>query len=522
MFRHFSSLTSLKITPTKAGVRWTVLFLFLVAVVSSLLIADLKVRALAFHWRDYPLYLQFAAKLFDPHLSDSFSLNPAGGNWLLFYGTEGVDSFHQAVHFEPVKYLFAVLYASFREPLILFSFVAFLYFLPPVYLALIHPLETTADRWLVVLAATVYFVYPPAIFVPTHDIRPFVLLAPLFVLSILAVVHRRPFWEILLLFNLQFLVREEALLLSLAVIVFAWSGPGTNSLARKLVLALTMSWLVWAAVILTFFLWTGYPNRLLAFGRVTGVVLFICLLSLEIGGVLLVTRWLRSRVTHSVGAVVLLVGALFGAARMQSLKDQAPLPPVKDISNMVTVLKEAERFVPPVGEILSSLFVGVCLVVGAVVVGKSSTGKPAIQALLVLLGIFVFADFVFPPALPARIAGYERDTENSADVLGFRESTNKYTSWILCDDETYQAFCDYEHVYVYSRLPWSLVSGNERFYPENLHDVETLLKQHIEYIVVSLGSMSDIDDMLTRTQCTTTLAKQNARFAILQIHRAGK
>ena len=96
-----------------------VLALFLTAVVVAAVFNYFKLRSLGFHTRDFAFYLEFAAKLLDPALSNRYSLNPVGYNFLGcpgvdFPGTEGTGNFHQAIHFEPMKYIYAVVYRLSR------------------------------------------------------------------------------------------------------------------------------------------------------------------------------------------------------------------------------------------------------------------------------------------------------------------------------------------------------------------------------------------------------------------------
>ena len=115
------------------------IILYLLAVVASSFYAELKYKSLNFHTRDYAYYVQFSSKLLDSKMAKSYSLNPEGYNWLRYYGTEGVDNFHRSLHFEPIKYVYAVLYYFAPTPRVLFWLASLIYFLPVVYLAFAVP-----------------------------------------------------------------------------------------------------------------------------------------------------------------------------------------------------------------------------------------------------------------------------------------------------------------------------------------------------------------------------------------------
>src|SRR5512144_431039 len=84
--------------------------IFVAAVVTAGVFANLKRLGLRYDSIDYPFYAQFAAKFFDPQLPKSFSAQPDGYNFLGYHGTEGTYSVNQSLHLEPVKYLYALVF----------------------------------------------------------------------------------------------------------------------------------------------------------------------------------------------------------------------------------------------------------------------------------------------------------------------------------------------------------------------------------------------------------------------------
>ena len=75
---------------------------YILAVVISTMLCNVKFRALGFHNRDYAFYLEFASKLLDDHSGHAYSMNPEGENWLFMRGTEGINGFQRTIHPESI------------------------------------------------------------------------------------------------------------------------------------------------------------------------------------------------------------------------------------------------------------------------------------------------------------------------------------------------------------------------------------------------------------------------------------
>ena len=77
-----------------------VLAVHLVVVAGSVLLLTIKRDSLQFYARDYTYFIEQAARLADPRLSNRFTLNIEGNNFLGLQGTEGVSTIYQAIHAE--------------------------------------------------------------------------------------------------------------------------------------------------------------------------------------------------------------------------------------------------------------------------------------------------------------------------------------------------------------------------------------------------------------------------------------
>ena len=103
-------------------------------------------------------------------------------------------------------------------------------------------------------------------------------------------------------------------------------------------------------------------------------------------------------------------------------------------------------------------------------------------------------------------------------VFDLRETTDPYGTHVLADYATYQAYYDYEHVYVYNRLPWYLVSDDEaRFHPANLTTLQRLTREQIEYVAISNESRESIDELLSLVGMTPVKVVENEQFTVMRL-----
>ena len=502
--------------------------LYLIAVVLSVWFNVLKLNALGFHTRDFPFYLQFAAKLFDPALSNVYSMNPDGYNFLGYDGVEGMRSLLQTIHFEPIKWLFAALYWLTGTPVAIFVFQALIFFLPPLYLAYGQkgkssnqspPLrgrvregaayktptgtDTNAETALFVLAiALLYILFPSTILALADDLRPYTLLAPTFALTILSIHLRRPFWETLLFFNLIFFCREESIVLAIPILGYHFFRSHSHERFSRL-MVLIGNWLLWILAILSYFWWTGYAlNDFLNPLAPVFVWLTPLRLMLILGGffviIVSVMRFLARRenswaqeLENKISLQILSYAVIFAPLVWQAARSKGRKFLNREFSDAAfSFFKDIVLFPK------FTLFF-VATVVLSVLLWELMRSQRQRRVMLTILSLLVIACLYLQSVpwmkTPAVMAGrYRASIVDSALVVALRDSTNKYQSHILADYRTYQAFYDYENIFVYERLPWALVPGEERRFPQNQAVLQTLLAEQIEYI--AFAKDQDADD----------------------------
>ena len=465
--------------------RWTGILLFLVAVITATLFNASKIQALGFHTRDYPYFLQFAAKAFDSQRPDHYALNPCGSNFLGNRGCEGTKSLYHSIHFAPIKFVYALLYNVAPAPITVLIFIAIFHALPVLYLVFVLPARSAADRRWLLLVATFLVVCPTSLEAVSYDARTFSLLAPAFLMLVLSIHVGRPFRETLFFFILLLLVREEALVLAATAIAF--NGFRNNDSTRP-TMWLCGIWMSWLGSSLGYFHWAEFPVDRYSLFYFIYRNPFVYLLLMGVGLVLF------ERVCRRAAS------------------------PATQVAPYCTV------FVPlgiyllraniPEGKwgLYVFAFVILCMLLwDGVQRTIVRTPLQAVFSLLVAGSILVHAT-----STTGTVRGFAVSASVAKLVHDLRAMTDPNQTHILCDYSTYQAFFDYENVYVYNRLPSHLIPDDrDRHYPHNLPVLRQLI-HHVEYVVISRESERDIRALLESTG-TTPLGVENSRYTLLTL-----
>jgi hypothetical protein len=462
--------------------QWTVVLIaFLLMSIISTFYSYCKYKSLNFHPRDYPFYFQTASKLFDQSLTNQFSLNQDGHNFFGYYGTEGVENIHQTLHFEPVKYIYALLYKLFKTPVAIFIFSGCIFFFPVVYFSQIQSRKKESSCFIVSLFTIFYLFSPLALRTASYDLRPFVFLVPLFTMLIFSIHFSRPTWENILLFNSLFIVREEALMFAFVATLYAFAKESSQKKNFFLPKIFAMNWLLYAALLFTYYSWAGFPltsmldvsqrrtnNNFIAIA-ISVIVLFTLLYI-----VYFVYRKLHGSLSSS-GLMLLTYSLIF-------------------IPVFLGIMPYLYRYRSALKRVFSLLFshprfyffyftaLVFIVLVWDLFLKNRKTKIVRCFFWIVMGGVIIFTTRTDYTHFRDCVA-----EKKAADIVfSLRENTDKYKTALLCDYSTYQAFCDYENVFCYNRLPCYIVNGAERYYPSNIHYLKRILERKIEYVVLSI------------------------------------
>jgi len=516
-------------------IKWGILLGIGISIFFSIYFSYVKFLALGYEHFDFAFYLQFAAKLSDPQLIDQYSTNPNGRNFLYFAGPEGYRHFHQAIHFEPIKYVFVVAYYLFKSPISVFTVFGVLYFLPLVYITLIFPLHTAQDRMLLLFTVGIFTFYPSTFKTISWDLRPYIFLAPGLMFALVAIVFRRPLWE--RVFGLMFLLlaREESLILGSCVVAYNFlSEMRQKRNSSKTTTVLGGMLIAWGLITVSYYRWAHYSLNISAkmlervlYVKRTPVIpmIFVCLLLI---GVVAISRYwtgLMKKMDHRVNRFLPVIVFSFCIIPLtmeflyyfkRELHDYQH-PQLLDILKFVFhELLWAPRY---------TLYAVVVLLVAILVWEAMSSAERKKHAWImtmtgILLLIMAVPSLVF---IQRSFSTYRHQFDKySSLVFNARNSTDKYADYILCDRDTYQAFFDYNHIFVYNKIPCYLLKNcfiewDNLFYPRNLPMLQQLVTNDIQYIVTSQKNMNVMRQLLERSGKKWNVIEENAQYVWMAV-----
>jgi hypothetical protein len=479
-----------------------VIGIFLAACGVAVLFNLQKLHSLAFHEKDFVYYLEFAAKLFDPSVTPRFSVNPEGYNVFRLMGTDGAVGLHDAIHLEPIKYVNAAVYRAVGHPVGLFVLSAVVIFGSMLYVVqAARSAERDGSGWFWVLWSLAVVGYPSTFFLASYDLRPYMFLGPLFAASYAAIRFERPRWEAAVFFNALFLVREEALVLGgiLALWVCVGCLRGTADRGRAWLVA--GSWLVWVLVYAWYFLfWTDFswsPRMV----RLTRESPFVAAVALVVGASgVTATFWVCARFRGIWSCVPLLAAGFVGIELLRSWSQMGNSlarsllldPRWTILGYLALVVLIGAPALRRARGVVTAAIVGVSLAV----LGGSSGGLVAEWG-----------------RLRAREgeAGFVRDLA--------RRVLDRHTDRVLTDFAAHQAFYDFEHVYVYSRLPTYIKTGSDRRYPMNRPALAQLMRE-VNAIVVTAGGECTMMELADEAGSALHVGERNGLFVVLVRHPA--
>ncbi len=401
------------------------LVLAALAALGSWWFAELQYQALSYR-PDFGFYHQFAARAANPELADRQSFNVAGDNMFGIIGREGEDGLHQAMHFEPIKYLDVLALRLGGGVALMFLWRALVHAVPLLVLALAA--RRSERPVLLLLAGLAYITFPSFLYHATFDLRPYQFVGPALFALYVAIHQRLSAAVVMACLLVALLAREEAVWLSSFAVVFLrlWS-PERRGLFRA---AATLIG-TWLLLVLGYMAWTGYEVSRSAVGNLVLALAYL-------GSIL--------------GPLVL--------ARLPATENRlhrwAELAAILGPAAVVTAALVRSRWLHDLGWLYFALHPRPFIVipVAVVVLLWLSRERPRL-ARAGLGSTIVFSLLVhgLSPAAPLRRAGaLEERSRSAALVFLERERLDPLRTRVLCDRATCQTFADFEHAFHFNSI----------------------------------------------------------------------
>jgi len=397
----------------------------------------------------------------------------------------------------------------------LLSIIAAIYFLPVLYVLAIAPGHGPQAFGFHLIFVLCYSLYPSVLEAASHDLRPFTLLLPFFSLALFSLLFKRKRWEVLLLFNLLFTAREEALVLGLGIVLIAFvmRGRWRTSNLNSLPWALLLNWGAWMVATMAYYLWTGYetvpPADLLRYiAKLSAFPIWLAAIAV-LGGVAALLLLVRRR-TADYGRVVLVLLALSCMALLPALRDFRGMSP--GAVGLKVLYNQWHSIAPRIALLsLVPLWLGTT---SAIRQRQIVWGQAALA-----LVFLIFSTLPFPDAATSRIKLFRQRQANAANILAFGRSVDPYETAVLCDLDAYQAVCHIDKVRVYERWPHWIIPGEARFFPGNASHVPQFVDEEADYVVMGTASADVLIPLLSRSSARLDTLSVSDLFLILEVKR---
>ena len=477
--------------------------LYLSAVVLVCALGWRKYRALAFHSRDYAYYLQFAARLSDPTLSNRFAVSPFGHSMLGFADIDGRGSLHRGIHFEPLKYLQAVVYAVAPSPMALILVGALLFYLPLLYVFRAMPRGDPSQRRFLVLLALCWAFCPAGIMSALRDLRPIVILAPALFVLVVAILYDRPRWEVLVAAVCLLAVREEGLVLvACCGVMLAGRNVARSRSVWHGLPSLAVAWCCFALLVAVYYRWAGFARapqprslggNLWALRLVPPAVWFALLATVACVAGLLRWRWGEQ------------------ARRVLGLLSFLPIVAVLafHLPSMVRNVHANWSFLAILVGREWSLYATIILMFPVVLRRMVATPKMRGVSETVLwacLLLFATLNLVADRGFLGRWCEWSARMAEAEPVFRAREEMDCHTTRVMTGYAAYQAFAGFEHAVCYERVPtWRLPDGPVEIigqvwgFPVNRALVRRIFRDETQWLVLTPVERQELRKVLERS-----------------------
>jgi hypothetical protein len=507
------------VTPKRLLLLVTLVYLLLAGIATSAL--AIKRDSLSFHARDYSYFIEQAARLADPRLSDRLALNLEGFNFIGLRGTEGALSIYHAIHAEYFRYTYSLLYFLTASTTVIYLFYSLIFFFPLLYFALLpHPRR---EEWQpALLLGLLYVLVPAALPSMTYDLRPRMLFIPAWTLLALAIAYRRPFGEKLLFALCLVAIREEGMVFVLAGAMFNFvrmsfpAGVQRGRWTQMLVLSVLCA--AGMAAFLAFMNWGGYQR---IDGSADPIAALVALWNSGVGPLLAIAAGLglagaavwaaRQPARRPTLALVLAYGIPAGLVGFQALRDIMGWWAAQNGAASLWDLWAHTLSAPQ-----SSLALYV-LVVGLFLGWAGCAGRARRALTWGLAGLCALFALTTLFTLPVQVQSWLAARQPAQLVWDFKAGMDPYATRVLVDYDTYQAFYNVEHVYVYNRLPLWLVDAEDRYYPANKLFLAKLLRDEVGYAVIARGSEANVLEVAQMAGLAPEEIAANEGYVVLKM-----
>jgi MFS family permease len=447
---------------------------------------------------------------------DTSAIFPGNGTALFLKGPDGRNSITDLIHFEPIKYVWSLIFLATSSPFLIYALTCAVFYAPLLYGAYIA--YNTKKCSLVIGALSFAYIFFPASFIQAlADTRPFTLIYPAYVALTCAIFYNRTRFEKLAILTLFLSIREEALVMAIPFILFEYLRERFLNIKHTTSIQMLSVWCIWFIVAAGYFI---SIHEHYAFGSMqpSGTIGLIVttarpFLITTVVGLFAVAAWYRKKLyaaflqffrKHPHYCSVALFGLL-------------ALPPV--VSGFIA----ASPALWPPFFIFNRFSFTITLVVFAIVVALSSEAKSEtleqprawqLYVFTILIVLSVALQVVGPKSLITRVTTMLREKESAPLVFGAAQTIASQP--VLVDTRTLQVFYDKSprQVAVLFPEPTSYIVPNpEDYFPDNVTRLAAHINQPNAHIVIQKSSLPLVQEIAEYSGTTLTLIEENSIYA---------
>ena len=444
---------------------------------AAVAVFHLKLQDLRFHTRDFPFYAGNFARLFSADLSRELAVNPDGYNVFGFRGLDAYPNVYFDIHISAIKFALAWIYTITGSLYAVFGVFWTVFLLSIAYLIRAYWTPAHRDQIIVLIGASALVLNPAAYDFLTFDVRAYILILPFLFMLVAALDRRRPGWEIASIAVFGLLIREEAVIFILFAAIYL-HFDGRVRVARVL-FVLATAFAASAYAYYALFTEFEYLTRVGPAKQLALLLIVVSYLGLELLPRFRLLDWAGGLFRQLRPFTLVVFGAPFG---LEFIARSGPYIKTMNFKALAAELTTSEPWYPGIALAVIAAM-SVCLVVWPRLRLVARLAIGSIVASVLLLMAVMNVRFL--------VVLYEQGTPRQF-VWRVAEHLRTLPGTVVVDYGMHQAFFDRDNVVVWERLPSSLATGDERYFPLSRTALTGVLAERAAYFVVTERSLGPL------------------------------
>ncbi len=446
----------------------------------------MKYLALGFHTRDYSFYTEFIVRFNKPSAEQYFSINPGGYNFLGGSAVDGCSGFYQWIHFEPLRFIHALIFKITHSVQAIFLFNTLLICSP--VLSIPYWLKQNSAGLGEKLGWILFFIaFPSMLMLAGYDNRPsmFLGIGYFWILFFFLATKNKTLQYVSFLF--LFLVREEALILNGVVCFYLFLQLTKKQIRVTQFLQYLIPLVFYAVVLVVYYRYWGtdlFRHKSIHYSfHILAILFLVCCASMYVA-------YIKNKLQR-----ILFLPIVFFLFQLISMHQAKMFPDVGYF-----------YFNDPRNSFWFTTLFALFLYIRSNV-SKSISSLGAVITILFL---------VFPLFYKHHLLSTIRQFQSKQVETDFIFDAKKQIApgdVILTDYTTHQAFIGMKNLYCFDRFPCTIDKTALRFFPDNLIHFHRVI-DHGTWVVVTHSSFERLKTVYTVDD--SEILSKNNQYIVLR------